>query len=123
MVSRCDVCRVDHGCCGRSVRKGYVILKRGEEKKSNVNTHNTTFLRYMTMYDYFIVAFPSQVAMALLNISRQGTLLPSLAHSRNAPESLRWREYVSSGGGARRSLTMTGIKLRTRSVMVWSLKS
>lgn len=99
---------------------------------------NTTYDTYTVCYNteamihhlhpphstsYFIFALPLYVAIACSNSSLHGTLEPRRAHNKNAPLSLRCRLYVSSGGGARRSRTMTGIKSRTRSVIVWSLKS
>ena len=51
------------------------------------------------------------------NRSRQLTRARRRAHSKKAPLSLRLSEYVSGGGGRRRSRTMVGICSRTRSVM------
>lgn len=68
----------------------------------------------VSIYTYNIPAF----SIALANNSLQRTRLPNLAQRRKAPLSFRCRLYVSSGGGANRSLTMTGIRPFTRSVMV-----
>lgn len=63
------------------------------------------------------------LSIAFANSSLHRTRLPSFAHSKNAPLSFRCRLYVSSGGGVSRSRSMSGISARTRSVMVWLLKS
>src|SRR5689334_6575710 len=86
-------------------------------------------LQVWQLYSIYLLVlyltFPpfSYVWMAFSKRFRQGTLLPRRAQSKKAPLSLRCRLYVSSGGGASRSRTITGIKLRTLSVIVWSRKS
>lgn len=42
---------------------------------------------------------------------------------RNEPPILRWSEYVSSGGGVSRCLSITGIRLWILSVVDWEPKS
>lgn len=61
--------------------------------------------------------------IALANNCLHGTRLPNRAHNKKAPLNFRCKLYVSSGGGESLSLSMTGISARTRSVMVWLLKS
>lgn len=68
-------------------------------------------------------ALPSHTRTALANISLACTLLLSLAQSKKAPLNFRCRLYVSSGGGANLSFSMSPMFARTRSVIVWFSKS
>ena len=63
------------------------------------------------------------VSTASPNISLHLTRLFNLANIKKAPLSFRCKLYVSSGGGASLSRTITGINSRTRSVTVCPLKS
>ncbi|OMJ13679.1 hypothetical protein AYI69_g8906, partial [Smittium culicis] len=52
-------------------------------------------------------------------MSLQLTLADNFEHSRNAPDNFLWREYVSSGGGVKRSLIIVGIFDLTLLVTSW----
>lgn len=57
------------------------------------------------------------------NMSLHGIRAFSLEQMRKEPAILRWREYVSSGGGVRRWRSMTGTRPWMRCVVLWAPKS
>ncbi|KAA8581899.1 hypothetical protein FQN60_008639 [Etheostoma spectabile] len=62
--------------------------------------------------------FSSVTIQASWNMFLQEILALSLEQMRKEPPILRWREYVSSGGGVRRSLSITGMRLWMRLVVL-----